>query len=79
MLNSSCNLLATVQKVKTEWLSGSRMVISELAVYLHDPMAAWELCAAMTREHHVAYRSSGEISKCKDTVSIWRPTAFEPS
>ena len=52
MLSISCNLLATVLRVKNRMGWGYRVVVNVLVVYSRDPVTDFEPQLASTAQHH---------------------------
>lgn len=84
VLNSSCSLLNTVQKVKTRWLSGDRMFVYLRAVRSHDHERGWLNCGCCCTQ---CYENIAPLSltqekiknkKIQSIVSFQMPIAFLP-
>lgn len=58
-----------------EWLFGYRMVLSVLAVYLHDGVADWELQLPASVQHHE--RLSYHISLAQEKIKILNMVSTE--
>lgn len=84
VLNSSCSLLNTVQKVKTRWLSRDRMFVYLRAVRSHDHERGWLNCGCCCTQCYeniaplITHPGEDQNKKNSEYSFFWMPIAFLP-